>query len=687
MTVPDGQPAAGIDALTHRRRWRILAVLILSLIVISLDNTILNVALPDIQRSLHASSSALQWVVDGYMLAFAALLLLAGNLGDRDGRKLALQFGLLTFAAGSVGAVCADSTVTLLVARIVMGIGAAFIMPSTLSIASNVFAGPERTKAIAIWTASAGIGVALGPVAGGWLLEHFWWGSVFLINIPIVVVAFVVGARIIPESRDAEAGAPDKLGAALASVAFTAVVYGIIAAPEHGWTSLRVFASLAVAAAFLAVFVRVELRSENPILPMWFFRNPSFTAASVCIMFVFFALYGSLYLLTQYLQVVRGYSPLGAGWRTVAVAAGIGAAAPLGPHLGRWFGNRWVVAGGLTLTAGGMSTFIWLGRSTDYALAALGLVLTGLGMGATMAPATDAIVGSVPVRRSGVGSAVNDMVRELGGALGVAVLGSLLTARYAAGVDADLDLGPRLAGVKAAADDSVGTAHVVAGRVGHATGTRVEAVANDAFVAAMHVTIVVAVFVLLVGAVVAAGFLPSAPAVSQEPGSATAPPATPAVSRGRHRRLDDPPVAPVSTPDLGPPSHAGRRVRRRNKEAVARVLLEVVAHQRLDLIDDLYRPDVVDHDPLPGAPPGRDGVRYTITKVHQLVPDYRVEIVELTAVEDLVIARCHVAVRRLRPVATPGQGRYAEVTTVWRLVDGRIAERWALQRGARARVS
>lgn len=546
------QPAAVIplDPRTHARRWKILAVLALSLVIVSLDNTVLNVALPSIQRSLGCTARDLQWIVDAYTLVFAGLVLLGGNLGDRFGRKRCLQAGLVLLCVGSVLAVSADTTMTLILARAVMGVGGALIMPATLSITTAVFHGAERGKAIGLWAACAGIGVALGPIAGGWLVEHFWWGSVFLINIPVVAVALLSGWRLLPESRDSATAPADLLGAGLSIVGITALVYAIIAAPDDGWLSMGVLVTAAIGTVCLAAFARVEMRSPYPMLPMSFFRSARFSAASLAISLTFFALIGSLFYLTQFLQIVRGYSSLAAGLRTLPVAVGLGLASARGPALAARYGPRRVVTIGMALTAVGLAMVGFIRPDTSYWFLMTSLAIMGLGMGTTMAPATASIMGSVPAERGGVGSAVNDSIRQLSGALGVAVLGSFLQYRYAS------DLAPRLEAVPSLSDatrrsalDSVAGAHSLSPSISALTSA-----ANDAFVVAMNGSAGVAAGVVITGALAVALFLPD-----RERSSAVEPTASvdrspdqPAsrvpvdrIPVGRHRRPAEPVAAPV----------------------------------------------------------------------------------------------------------------------------------------------
>jgi EmrB/QacA subfamily drug resistance transporter len=485
------------------RRWWTLAVLCLSLLVIGLDNTILNVALPTLQRDLDASTSQLQWIVDVYMLVFAAVLLTAGSLGDRFGRKRALTFGLLVFGAGSLGSALAETPAMLIAMRGLMGIGGAFIMPSTLSILTATFPAHERGKAIGIWAGVSGIGIALGPVSGGWLIEHYEWSSIFLVNLPVVVVALIAGRWLVPESRDESAPRLDLGGFALSSTALATLVWGLIEAPARGWTDGLVLGAFALAVAGLAAFVAWERRVREPMLDVALFRNPRFSASSAAISLAFFALFGMIFFLTQYLQDVQGYTALEAGIRTMPVAAGLVLGGPLSAKLTERLGIKIVVPAGLTVLAGAMWLLTLPTAGSGYGLIAAALVLLGLGMATAMAPATDAIMGSLPEAKMSVGSAINDATRVTGGALGVAVLGSLLASGYRG--DMESVTGALPAPAQEAAQDSLAGALAISERLGDGS---LAAAAQDAFLSGMHTAALVAAAVALAGAVVAAVFLP-----------------------------------------------------------------------------------------------------------------------------------------------------------------------------------
>src|SRR4051794_29312298 len=417
----------------HERRWAILAVLCLSVFVIVIDGTIVNVALPTMVRELGATSSDLQWIVDAYTLVFAGLLLAAGSLGDRFGRRPALALGLAWFGTTSLLAAYATSPGQLIAARAAMGIGAALIFPATLAILSNVFRVPgERAKAIGMWAAVSGLSVAVGPVSGGYLLEHFWWGSVFLVNIPIVIVALVAGRILIPNSKDPHAQRLDPLGLVLSIAAVTTLVWAVIEAPDWGWTSPGILAAFAAAAVLLGSFLWWELHTDAPMLDVRIFTNLRFSAGSLSITIAFFALFGFVFTVTQYFQAVRGYSTLEAGLRTLPFAVATGIASPLAPKLVGRFGTKAVVTWGLTSMAIGMFIASASTATSSYLTIVVAMGFMGSGLGFVTAPATESIMGALPPERAGVGSAVNDTTRELGGTLGVAIAGSLVASIYSA---------------------------------------------------------------------------------------------------------------------------------------------------------------------------------------------------------------------------------------------------------------
>jgi EmrB/QacA subfamily drug resistance transporter len=495
----------------HRRRWAILGVLSLSLFLVVVDNTITNVALPTLSQELDASTSQLQWIVDSYSLVFAGLLLAFGSLGDRFGRKGALQVGLVVFAVTSGLATVAGSAEQLIAARAAMGIGAALVFPATLAILTNVFTDPtERAKAIGIWSGVSGLAVALGPVSGGWLLEHFWWGSVFLINLPIVALALLLGQPLLPTSKDPDAGRLDPVGLLSSVAAVVLLVYTVIEAPEHGWTSGTTLGGFALGIALVTGFVLWERRRDQPMLDVRVFANARFSAASVAVAVAFFALFGSVFLLTQYFQVVRGYSTLSAGLHTLPFAVGAGIASPMAAKLVTRYGTKNVVSAGLLSMATGLLWASTADTSTEYWGTVVGaMLLMAAGLGLTTAPATEAIMGSLPKEKAGVGSAVNDTTRELGGTLGVAVVGSVFSSIYGPRLVERLAGLPIPADALRAAKESVVAAMEVARQAPPEGREVVLAAARDAFLDGFASGLRVGAAVALVGAVLAYAFLPA----------------------------------------------------------------------------------------------------------------------------------------------------------------------------------
>jgi EmrB/QacA subfamily drug resistance transporter len=501
IAAPEPAVVAG-----HPRRWQVLVVLCVSLTIIAIDTTVLNVALPGIQRSLDPSAGELQWIVDSYTIVFAGLLLTAGTIGDRFGRRGALIAGLVVFGAGSAAAALSSSPGQLIVWRAVTGVGAALMFPATLSILTNVFTDPrERQRAIAVWAGTAGIGIGLGPVVGGLLLRHHSWASVFWVNLPVCAVAVVGTVWIVPSARGHRSGAVDAGGALLSVAGLSTLVFAIIEGPEQGWTSGIVLGSALAAVALLASFVLVELRHRAPMLDVRLFRNPRFSAASLAVSTVYFALFGTIFLMTQHLQVVLGYSALGAGLRTLPYAVVLLVVANTTPKLVGRLGTGRVISVGLLLVAGSQLLRMASTADTGYAPILASMVTFAFGMGLVIAPATASIMSSVPPERAGVGSAVNDTTRQVGGALGVAVMGSIASSVYRHSVDDQLQGRSIPGGALARIDDSVSGAFAAAGDLGGNREAVVDA-ARHAFVDGVRAASVVA-FVLLVGAAIASSRL------------------------------------------------------------------------------------------------------------------------------------------------------------------------------------
>ncbi len=491
------------DPAIHARRWLLLGVMCLALVMIVMSVSGLNVALPAIQRDLDTTSTALQWIVDAYSLVFAGLLLTAGALGDRFGRRRALLSGLGIFAVGALVAGVATGSAQVIAGRVVMGLGAAFIMPATLSLITTVFPPQERRKAIAVWAGFAGAGGAIGPIVSGGLLEGFWWGSALLVNIPVVAVVIAAVATFAPESKDPGATPLDPAGAGLSLVGLGGLVFGIIEGPVKGWTDAGVVAGFVAAVVCLGGFVVWERRARHPMLPLGLFGDRRFSVGSGVVTSVFFAMFGFFFLYTQYLQFVRGDSPLTAGLATLPLAITLVAVAPRSAVLGERLGTGPVMAAGFVFVAAGFAVLATVEPSTAYLVQAGALVLLGIGMSLTAAPATGSIMSSVPPAKAGVGSAVNDTTRELGGALGIAVLGSIVNAAYRSGLDlGGLDLPPPLADT---ARESVGAA--TRGSAGVPGATELASRAGDAFSQAFNLaTGVSAVVALAAAAVVMATF-------------------------------------------------------------------------------------------------------------------------------------------------------------------------------------
>ena len=498
------------ESTVHRRRWQILAVLCLSLILVVVNNTIVNVALPTISRELSASTRQLQWIVDAYVLVFCALLLAMGHFGDRNGRRRALRLGLFLFALFSALASRATSPEQLIAASGFMGIGAALVFPATLAVLVSVFRdGRERATAIGIWTACTGLAVALGPITGGLLLEHFWWGSIYLVNVPVALVALAAGWFLVPDSRDPEEGRLDVLGLLLSASGIALLVYAIIEAPRNGWSSARFLGELTLALLLLAAFALWEIRSTHPLLDVRLFRRARFTAASLSVTTAFFALFGFIFLITQYLQLVQGYTALEAGIRTLPFALTTAVASPLGIVLMHRLGSTIVVASGLTIMATGFVVASRLQVDSPYAgLTVISMIIVAAGLGLTTSPATESIMGALPPDKAGVGSAVNDTTRELGGTLGVAVIGSVFASVFATRLTELLSAARVPQPVIDSATSSMVAALVVSQRAG-AAGPAIADAAKAAFVDGLSRGSLVAAGVALVGAALAAFLLPA----------------------------------------------------------------------------------------------------------------------------------------------------------------------------------
>jgi EmrB/QacA subfamily drug resistance transporter len=513
--VTAGHQASGpsgpgpLPGVTGRVRSAALAVVCVAVLIANLDNTILNVALPTLSRDLNAGPADLQWIVDAYVIVFAGLLLTAGSLADRVGRKRTFLAGLAVFAAGSAWAAFSGSVTALIAARAGMGIGGALLIPSSLSIISDLYRGPgERQRAIGLWAATTGIGVALGPIIGGLLLARFWWGSVFLVNVPIAVAGLIAAALLVPDSRDPAASKPDLVGSAASIAGIGLVLWAIIEGPSRGWASASVLGAGAAGLAVLAAFVGWERFSAHPMLHLGFFRDRAFAAAVPAVATVNFGLYGALFVLTQFLQFSLGYSPLAAGVRVLPAALAIVVVAPLSAVGVRLIGPKLTMAAGLAFIASGLYLVSGLTAGTGYGGIVAGMVLLGAGAGLALPTASGSVVGSVPRQHSGVASATNTTANQVGGALGVAVVGSLLSTRYTGRVTAALAGQHVPAAAAAAIRGSLGGALAVAGRLPGASGELLARLARAAFASGVDLGMLAAAAVAVVGLLITVIWLP-----------------------------------------------------------------------------------------------------------------------------------------------------------------------------------
>jgi EmrB/QacA subfamily drug resistance transporter len=519
--LPAHQPpdAGSARRAATQRKGLVLLALCLAALIINIDVTIVNVALPSLVRQLGATTTSLQWVVDAYTLVFAALILAAGSLSDRVGRKGVLLLGLLVFGVGSLAGSFAQNPDQLIAARVIMGLGAAGIFPATLSLIANVFTErSERARAIGLWGATTGAGVATGPIVGGWLLERFWWGSVFLFMVPIAALVAGLVAWAVPSSRDPAAPPIDWRGLVLSSAGMGTLVLSIIQAPNWGWGSTTTLATIAGGLLILAVFINVESRIPSPMLDVGLFRNPRFTAASGSITIGFFTLTGFTFLITQYFQFVKAYTPFGTGLRLLPVALSIATAALVGTKVAVRIGNKAVVASGLALFGLALFWISTVSTSTSYLEIVGQMVVGGGGLGLITAPATEAIMGVVPTEKAGVGSAVNDATRLFGAALGVAVIGSIAASLYGSRLGSTI---PQHlpAQVAVAARGSVGGALVAAQHLARAglalPAHNLSSAAVGAFLHSLAGGLQVAGAVAVGGAVMAAALLPARPGAAR----------------------------------------------------------------------------------------------------------------------------------------------------------------------------
>jgi EmrB/QacA subfamily drug resistance transporter len=476
-------------------------------------NTALNLALPKIAEGIGLSSSAMQWIVDIYSLVFAGLLFTTSTVGDRFGRKGVMQLGLLIFGlASGYAAFVASSAGGLIVARGVMGLAGAMIMPSTLSILTNVFPAHERAKAIAVWSGIAGGGAALGMILNGFILEHFSWHAVFVLNLPLAVGALAVGAAIIPTSKDPKGGRIDLLGAVLSTAGVATLVYSLIEAPTHGWLSGETIAFGLGGLVALGLFVLWQLRSREPMLDVRLFAKPAFGVSSLTLTLVFFALMGIFFSISQLFQLIMGYGTFESALRSSPIFLALILVAPQAPAIAKRIGTRRTVAGGLVLVAAGIGILSQLADVPSYAHVAAGMVVMAVGMALAMSPTTGLLMSAVPRNRAGMGSAMNDTTRELGGSLGIAVLGSVMASTYAAHVGKAVVGMPAQAA--AAVKSSLAGALTVAGQTGNGA---LAATAKSAFMSGLTLAMVVGAVIILVAAALAFVGLPADEPLLVEP--------------------------------------------------------------------------------------------------------------------------------------------------------------------------
>ncbi|MFF3466152.1 MFS transporter [Streptomyces sp. NPDC001984] len=517
MTTP-AVHAPRIPEAVHRRRWAILGVLMLSLLIVVLDNSILNVAIKTISTpaptGLGATQSEIEWAINSYTLVFAGLLFTAGLIGDRLGRKKVLLGGLVVFGVGSALAAESGSPGQLIAYRALMALGAAFVMPATLAVLMNVFEREEQPKAIGIWAGGVGLAIAIGPITGGALLDHFWWGSVFLINVPIVILALALMVWLVPDSRDPKPGRLDPVGVVLSVVGLVLLVYGIIKGGELAdFTDAKVLATIAAGVVVLAGFVIFEKRSDHPSLDVSYFKNKVFSAAMSAIALVFFALMGVTFFSVFYTQSVRGYSPLQSGLLMLPLAAAQMIFAPRARLVVDRFGNKATTTAGLILIAAMLGVFATFETDTPIWFLEVVFFLMGTGMAHIMTPTSVVIMQALPREKAGSASALSNTFRQVGGALGIAVLGSVLATAYRSGIEDKLGLLPP--GLRDTAGESIEATLGVAAKLGP-QGNALIGPANDAFLHAMHVTALCGTVIALVGAVVTALFLPGKPPAPQE---------------------------------------------------------------------------------------------------------------------------------------------------------------------------
>jgi EmrB/QacA subfamily drug resistance transporter len=500
----------------YERRWLILAVLCLSLMVVMIGNTSLNVALPVLSTALHASSSQLQWLVDSYSLVFAGFLFTAGAVGDRFGRKGIMQLGLILFGlASAAAAFFVDSAGSLIFLRALMGLAGAMIMPATLSILTNIFPPKERARAVGIWAGVSGAGIALGPLLTGFILEHFSWHATFLINVPIILITLIAAAVLVPRTADPSHTNLDPIGAGLSIVGLVSLVYALIEAPTHGWLSFETLAVGGAGIAIMGLFVWWELRrKDHAMLDVRLFKIPAFGVSSLALTLVFFAMMGAFFSFSLLMQLIFGYTPLESAIRMLPIAATMMVVAPFSTKIVEWFGKRRTVAAGMLILSISMFLFSRIGIDTPYLQFALTMVIMAFGMSIAMSPTTDLLMSAVPRNRAGMGSAMNDTTRELGGALGIAVLGSILASAYSGKIASALVGLPDA--VKGVAEQSLAGAMAVGQQIGGEAGNNLIQAAKEAWMSGYQRSLLIGAVLVVIAAVIAYFGLPETAADHEE---------------------------------------------------------------------------------------------------------------------------------------------------------------------------
>ena len=502
----------------YKNRWYVLLIMCMVLFIISIDNTVLNLALPSISNDLGASASQLQWIVDAYTLIFASLLITTGSIGDRFGRKKLLMLGLALFGLGSLGAALSVSTFMLIVFRGVLGLAGSMIMPSTLSILTNVFQdGKERAKAIAIWSSIFSIGAGIGPIIGGFLIHSFNWSAVFYLNIPIVAIALLGGFLVVPESKDSRAPRPDLPGVGLSIIGVFSLVYGTIQAGEKGWLATPVLISFGISFVFIYAFIRWENQSSNPMLPLYFFKNKNFTGANISLTISSFAMMGSMYFFSQFLQSVLGYTPIIAAVSMFPMTLSVLFFTMQSVKLDRRMGTKFSMSLGLLLSGAALFLFSQVvDTQTSYWYVLLVQIILGSGIGFTMSPATNAIMSSLPANRAGVGSAMNDTTRQMGGALGIAVLGALMNGGYRTALNSLSGMQGVTETVLEQIRSSIQGAHLAAANFETVLADKIILASKQAFVGGMQEALFIASIFMVIASITAWMTLPDKKRTSSE---------------------------------------------------------------------------------------------------------------------------------------------------------------------------